>query len=84
MLTKTNYLIKNALKLLLWNVLYFDVILTATTPEMFLICWFEVKERFIIIINAENHCSAKYFCGNRDTFYFKLKRIGFIRNRNLL
>ncbi len=35
-------------------------------PETIVICWFGAQETYIIIIiiNVENHCSAKYICEN--------------------
>ncbi len=31
---------------------------------------FSARDTFLIIINVENGCDERYFCGNRDTFYF--------------
>ncbi len=34
--------------------------------NMLIYCW------FLIIINVENSCAAQYFCGNCDTFFFRI------------
>ncbi len=49
--------------------------------EIILICWFDAREPFLIII------TAKYLCGKRDTFFavffdgIKLNRTAFIWNK---
>ncbi len=59
-------------------------------PEIILIWWFGAKETFLIIINAENTWAAKYFCVNRDTFFFtgyfdeQKKKTAFNWNANIM
>ncbi len=44
------------------------------SSEIILICWFTAQETFLIIINIENSCAARYFCGNWYILLFRIHR----------
>ncbi len=57
----------------LWSNCIFSIITpvfrVTWSSEIIIICWFAAQETFLIIIDVENSCAAKYFCWSSDPFY---------------